>query len=71
MKKISEWLSARASMNQCLHMAIVCSNASDRAVSMDMVLLYLLEKNYHQSKVLEHWSAMTYNERCMAMEIAF
>ena len=71
MNNIKEWVLARSTMNFELWMAILSSETKNQEIAMQNSIFHLLQHSEARDRVVNYWSKMTYNERCIAMEIAF
>ena len=71
MNNVKDWVIARSNMNFELWMAILSNEAKNKEIAMQNSIYHLLMHAQCKDKVLKAWSKMTYNERCIAMEIAF
>jgi hypothetical protein len=71
MKTVEQWISNRGSMNQALGHAILCSRILDYEISMKHTIYWLLVSQLHRDEMHAAWSAMSFNERRLTMEIAF
>lgn len=69
MKNVKEWVSARADMNWNLWMAMLANEKKDADDYLAQSIYWLLRFQMDRDSVLKYWSKMTYNERCIAMEI--
>lgn len=71
MKNIKDWVIERSNMNFELWMAILSNESTNQEIAMQNSIYHLLMHSQARDKVVNTWSKMTYNERCIAMEIAF
>lgn len=71
MNNIKEWAIARADMNWDLWMALLTNEKKHADDNLVQPIYWLLMFQMDKDRVLKHWKKMTFNERVLAMEIAF